>query len=367
MICTEAKSQQEWDFFLSRQAWRPFLQSWTIGDVYADTRQQPIRLCVYDGTVLQAICFAHIVSAKRGKHLCIPYGPIFDESLQPDDFDRLVPVLVEKLQSIARKHRCSFIRCSPFLGLNDTLSLRNGLKKAGMQTIDSPLHLLAEHLWLIQLKVKEVETKSFRKKTEEELLQEMRKTTRNLIRRAEKEGVVIEASTEPMQDLEHFIRLHEETRKRHGFTPYTNDFFRSQVQHFSARKECTVYLARYQGEVIASSIHMHANGETSYHHGASSKVFSKIPASYLLQWHAIQDALARNDRIYNFWGIAPPEQDVATEVRQQSKHPFAGVTLFKTGFGGEVLNLGHCFDIPLSKKYWLTYAIEYVRKWRRGF
>jgi lipid II:glycine glycyltransferase (peptidoglycan interpeptide bridge formation enzyme) len=52
---------------------------------------------------------------------------------------------------------------------------------------------------------------------------------------------------------------------------------------------------------------------------------------------------------------------------QSSRHPFAGVTLFKTGFGGQLLNLIHCQDIPISKKYYLTWGFEMVRKWKRGF
>lgn len=366
MLCTEATNQQEWDSFLAHQPWRPFLQSWTMGNVYRDTHQEPIRLCVHDDKGLRAICFGCIVSARRGKHISIPYGPIFDASLQPHEFDALLPILFQKLQSLAQTHQCAFIRCSPFLDLKDTKYLRDGLNKAGVPTIDSPLHLLAEHLWFIQLQSSTSSTNEDHMKKEEDLLQMMRKTTRNLIRRAEKEGVTIEASLNPMDDVEHFIRLHEETRKRHGFTPYTNSFFRAQVRYFAERNECTVYLAKYQGEVIAASIHMHSNGETSYHHGASSRAFAKIPASYLLQWRALQDGRMRKDRVYNFWGIAPPE-DGKVEVSQHSKHPFAGVTLFKTGFGGELLNLGHCFDIPLSKKYWLTYAIECIRKWKRGF
>lgn len=205
-------------------------------------------------------------------------------------------------------------------------------------------------------------------RTETEILAAMRKTARNLIGRAGRDGVTITASTDPVADLKHFIHLHDETRKRHGFTPYTNQFFQSQVQRFSERKELTLYLAKFQNEIIATSIHMHAFGETSYHHGASSSAHNKIPASYLLQWTAIQDALKRGDHVYNFWGIAPTfAPEGATAGKPMPSHPFAGVTLFKTGFGGKVLNLTHCIDLPVSKKYWLTYGFEKFRKWRRGF
>jgi len=186
----------------------------------------------------------------------------------------------------------------------------------------------------------------------------MRSTARNLIRRAQKEGVTVQASDDPVRDLPEFLRLHEETRKRHKFVPYGDAFFRAQVNHFALRGEVLLYLARYSGEVIASSIHMRVAGETSYHHGASTQKYRNIPASYLLQWTAITDALRRDDRIYNFWGISP---------EGVTKHPFAGVRTFKTAFGGTSLDLTHCMDIPLSKKYLITLGIETIRKWRRGF
>ncbi|HLD71288.1 MAG TPA: peptidoglycan bridge formation glycyltransferase FemA/FemB family protein, partial [Candidatus Peribacteraceae bacterium] len=202
----------------------------------------------------------------------------------------------------------------------------------------------------------------------EEIFSALRSTARNLVRRAEKDGVTIERSSNPNRDIEHFLKLHDETRKRHGFTPYTNKFFRAEVERFAARGECSLYLAHFQNEVIAASIHIHAFGETSYHHGASTERFRKIPASYLLQWTAIKDALARGDHIYNFWGIAPTTEVESGKLEVENKrHPFSGVTLFKTGFGGALLNVQHCRDVPVSPMYYGTRAFEYIRKWRRGF
>jgi lipid II:glycine glycyltransferase (peptidoglycan interpeptide bridge formation enzyme) len=379
MTIEQASNQQEWDAFLALQQFRPFLQSWTMGEVYRDCEEEPIRLIAKEGDAMVGICQAMIVDAKRGRHLAIPYGPIVgicNLSARPcrtDGQSAICTEIISALKDLARSHRCSFIRLSPFW------PSPNAPKLSG--AVPSPLHLLAEHIWYLPLqnpdpwmcnqpfdmaKDKELGTKNSAL-TEEQLLSAMRSTTRNLIRRAEKEGVTIEASSNPQNDISHFLSLHDETRKRHGFTPYTNAFFKAQIAHFAPRNECTLYLAHYQGKVIASSIHMHAFGETSYHHGASSYEHRKIPASYLLQWTAIRDAIKRSDRVYNFWGIAPGELSGDGFQLSDAKHPFAGVTLFKTGFGGQLLNLVHCQDIPLSKTYYLTRGFEMLRKWKRGF
>ena len=348
MQVTEATNQQTWDTFLSSQPYRPFLQSWTMGEVYRDIGQEPIRLQVEENGEVIGICQGIVVPARRGRHIAVSYGPLCSNT-------KCIPLLQKELERIAKAYQCTFVRMSPFVPMEQALLLTGK---------PSPLHLLAEHIWYIPLceqdywKSHQAASTEKIMRTTDTLMADMRKNHRNLIRRATKEGVVVQKSQQPMQDLPLFLQLHEETRKRHGFTPYTDAFFTAQLQRFSQRNECTLYIARYKNEVIATSMHMHAFGETSYHHGASTTKYPKIPASYLLQWTAIQDAIARKDHVYSFWGIAPAGS---------KKHPFAGVTTFKTGFGGSMLELQHCTDIPVQPRYYLTRGFEYVRKWRRGF
>lgn len=360
MNISPAHDPQAWDAFLASHAASPFLQSWTMGEVYRDIGQEPVRLELRDGGSLVGICQAIVVPARRGRHLSIPYGPILSDHGN-------LPLLLDALAEIAQEHRCGFIRMSPFWNAQERVVTGTH------RILRSPLHLLAEHVWYLPLVTEDPWQEHERKEPSvplatDAIFGEFRKTTRNLIRRSQKEGVTIECSTNPIEDVELFIALHDETRKRHKFTPYSNAFFRAQVRHFAPRNEAIVYLARYQDEVIAASIHMQFGGETSYHHGASSMRFSKIPASVLLQWQAICDAVERGDSIYNFWGIAPVEEQEDGGLRiTHPHHPFAGVTLFKTGFGGRSLSLLPCQDIPLAPSYRFTRAFEQLRKWKRGF
>ena len=244
------------------------------------------------------------------------------------------------------------------------------------------MHLLSEYTWYIPLKEKDRwmyppsppgrgvggEVEEVRSRSENDILADMRKTTRNLVGRAQREGVTVTASLDPEKDLDIYFTLQEETYKRHHFVPYRESYIRAQVKHFAPLGQAIVYVARYNGEPVAASVHMSYAGITSYHHGASTQKYSKIPASTLLQWTAIRDALERGDDIYNFWGIAPRRvNEEGNEVIINPKHPFAGVTTFKTGFGGHPLPLMHCVDLPLTGMYQATRAFEFVRKWRRGF
>lgn len=343
MDIVEATNQDSWDDFLATQTFRPFLQSWTMGEVYRDTNQPPLRLEAKEGNKTVGICQALLVPARRGRHLSVPYGPV---TASPE----ATHAIVSELKVLAKKHNCTFVRLSPFWPAGKTIT---GARPA-------PMHLLAEHIWYIPLQAPDpwLSGQDGAMREEDEIMKGMRKNTRNLVRRASRDGVEIVRSEDPVADLPVFITLHEETRKRHKFTPYTDAFFEAQVRHFSAENECTMYKAMYEGEVISCSVHMHAFGETSYHHGASTLKHAKIPSSYLLQWTAIQDAIARKDRVYNFWGVSP---------EGQKKHPFAGVRTFKTGFGGELLPIAHCMDVSVHPLYHATRAFETLRKWRRGF
>jgi len=320
-----------------------------MGEVYRAIGEEPIRLAVMDGEAILAICQAIVVPARRGRHLVVMYGPVIHDEcdntiIRKYENTEILRLMIDELKKIAKSEQCVCIRLSPFWQKDDAKV--EVLRSLGFRS--SPLHLLAEHIWYLDL----------RGKTEEQLLMSMRKTTRNLVRRAEREGVTVKTSDDPVRDLPIFFALYEETRRRHHFVPYSKEFIHAQVKEFAKTNECCLYIASFKGEPVASSVHMVYGGETSYHHGASTTKYPDCYASYLLQWTAIRDALRRGDRIYNFWGISP---------EGAMKHPFAGVRTFKTGFGGELFELMHCMDLPLSPKYIKTWVVEAVRKWKRGF
>ena len=83
----------------------------------------------------------------------------------------------------------------------------------------------------------------------------------------------------------------------------------------------------------------------------------KFSIPYLLQWEAIKEAKNRGCKMYDFWGFTDP--------KKEPRHPWAGPTLFKMGFGGRAYEYVKTRDLPLSRKYWLTYIFEKLRKAKR--
>ncbi|MCW1929763.1 MAG: peptidoglycan bridge formation glycyltransferase FemA/FemB family protein [Candidatus Kerfeldbacteria bacterium] len=334
----------QWEDFLSQQPFAPFLQSAHMEKLHQELHDKTWRIAVMQNDQCVGVCFATLVTARRGWYLYIPYGPV----IVPEHMDSL-PQLMEYLKEFARKERADLIRCSPFV--ENTPENQDRFAALGFQK--APMHVLAEHLWLLDLV-----------QDEESLLRGMRKTMRNLIKRAEKDGVTISTSQNP-EDIEKFIKVHKETASRHGFTPYTNSYFRAQAKAFLPHDLGMLYFAHFEGKIISAAFIMYYGDSGSYHHGASLSEYNKIPASYLLQWQAIQEAKRRGKRIYNFWGIVPESQYQSRFLKRA--HPWIGLSKFKTGFGGREYLLLHCQDLPLTKKYYLTRAIETLRKMKRGY
>lgn len=318
-----------------------FLQSWSQKCLYENQGQQTwlFEMPGRHGPIRSLVTK---VSARRGKFLFLPYGPMILGSPREEDLQ----LFFENLREFAKKENVDFIRVSPFW--EESAELRHFMKRLHFRP--APIHLLAETLWLLDIQ----------EKSEMELFSGMEKKHRNLVRRAEKEGVRIQGSTSD-KAVERFISLHQETVGRHRFTPYPNVYFKNQVNFFAKNQQLEVMEAWIENDLLASAIMMFYGNVAAYHHGASSSKpeHRKIPGSYLLQWEAIRLAKKRGLTQYNFWGIAPPDAS--------QDHPFHGITHFKTGFGGRRIDLIPCHDLPLSPRYAVNWVVEKVRKWKRGF
>lgn len=342
---TEEVTKEEWESFLLKQNTPPFLQSWNMIDVYAGIGDQSLHIAVRQDGEIVGGSIVEVVRARRGAYVYLPYGPVFTPNSWTY-FGELTDYLISKGRDLG----VDFIRSSPFLGYtaeNKELYARAGWKR-------SPIHMLAEHVWWLDIT-----------SSEEDIMRGMRKTMRNSIRRAEKANVTIRMSTD-IKDVEEFINIHRDTVTRHKFTPYSNTYFRSQMKSFLHDDHVALFLAEFRGRTIAAAMIMFYGNMASYHHGASLTQYVKIPSSYLLQWTAIQEAKRRGCEKYNFWGVVPKGKELSPILKR--KHPFAGVTTFKTGFGGEQFDLLHCQDYPLSMKYNLfTKPIEIARRYKRGF
>ncbi len=294
MEIKEVADKKVWDDWVTKQDDYTFLQSWDWGE-FNERMGEKVWRTKETGQVIS-------VTAKRGKFLFVPHGPIPTKSS------------LDFLKQLAREHGCGFLRLSPWV---ENLPANNKvLRNLGFRPAPSIMH--AEETWLLPLGG-----------SENELLAQMGKTHRNLIRRAEREGVEIEI-TKKKEDIRYLDELQREAAKRHNFVPFSRKFLETEFEIFAKDNEAVLFLGKYQGEVLAAAVIIFY-GKFAYYFQSGSRE-TKIPVNYLLQWEVIKEAKRRGCEIYNFWGVTA-----------ENKGNASGLYTFKSGFGGFQKNYLHAF------------------------
>lgn len=276
-----------------------------------------------------------IKKAKRGRYMEIPGGPLINWKNE-----KQVEQAKEIIVKTAKENRCVFVRLRPMLMAN-SLNL-NILKRFG--TRKSPMHLAAEHTVILDLT-----------KSEETILAEMRRQTRYEVRRADKLGIKVEKGNSK-ELFEEFHQIQKATALRQHFVPPDLKTLMAEREAFG--KNATIYVAKTpEGEPIAYGLILVDGEEGDYYEAASTDLNRKLPGAYALQWQVIKDLKKKGIKRYNLWGIAPPNQP---------HHRYAGVTTFKTGFGGEIVTYVPAHDLVINRiKYAPDFLIETIRKKRR--
>lgn len=332
MEINEIVDKAQWENFVGGQKPDTFLQSWNWGDFNKISGSKIWRFGIFNNDELMGVALVIRINAKRGKFLFCPH--LIVNSKTANQF-------FDYLKDLAIKEKVDFVRISPLI--ENTPENLKIFQDYGFR--DAPVHMMHPELsWILDIS-----------RTEEEIMKGMRKTTRNLVRRAEKEGVEV-VEVKNIEGIEDFYRLHEQTVGRHGFVPFSKDYLKKEFEAFSPDNQISVFFGRHEGVVLSSAIIVFSGDSAFYHHGASQT--SKIPVSYLLLWKIIQEAKKRRCVRFNFWGIAP---------ENMPKHPWSGLTLFKTGFGGYKEEYLHCQDLPITSKYWFNWIIETIRRWKKGY
>lgn len=180
----------------------------------------------------------------------------------------------------------------------------------------------------------------------------MHHKTRYNLRLAERKGVEIAMAG----SLDDVWFLFEQTAKRGGFALHAKSYYAAMLETLS-EGPCRAFLAiaLHEGKPVAANIMIDHQGTRTYLHGASGDTSRELMAPYLLHWRLIEDASARGMSSYDWWGVSP---DGASET-----HPWAGVTRFKLGFGGERVSYPGTFDAVLNVGTYAAYAaLRHLRR-----
>ena len=198
-------------------------------------------------------------------------------------------------------------------------------------------------------------------KSEETLLQEMKRKGRYNINLAQKKDLSYHMATtseERKRGLEIFWELNEQTTSRDGFAGHDRSYYEKFLEALEGSAE--VFWLEKDTVPLAAAISTFCGKKAIYYFGASTSdpAYRNLMAPYLLQWRMIQEARKRGCLSYDFLGIAP-END--------PNHPYAGISEFKWKFGGARHTYAAGREYPLRPVLYRLYRFaKRLKKLRRA-
>lgn len=193
--------------------------------------------------------------------------------------------------------------------------------------------------------------------TPEQILNTMRGTTRNCIRRAYKSG--IDYIITRGEKLSEWHKLYKSTAERKCFYYEPEEYFERLFEQIHIQGNAVhepppgipmhappplpelYIITAEKGGIMLSGIVLAVCGKTAYYmYAGSSLAQRELMPNYGLQWEAIRFARSRGCTQYDLMGI--PSDDTP----EQS---MAGLYIFKTGFGGQRVHFAGTWDFPYNQ------------------
>jgi peptidoglycan pentaglycine glycine transferase (the first glycine) len=260
-----------------------------------------------------SLCAAMLIIVSRAPvlkqtYFYAPRGPIVNDPASP-----ALTALLNYVKVEARRRNAFMLKVEPSVS-DDNSHWLSALKRRGFQI--NPYHVHIRNEWVLDIRP-----------DEKTLLAGMKEKWRYNIRLAGRKGVVVRRGS-GQADIDAFYRVYEMTSERDKFFINDKALYADILRILGEQERATLFLAEYEGQVIAGIIMLFAGPWAYYMYGASSNEYREKMPNHLLQWTAIQWAKAHGCQYYNFRGIP-----VILEEGQE----MWGVYLFKRGFGGHAL------------------------------
>lgn len=294
--------------FLQTKSWAEFQRS--LGRPFFE----------YEKDFVSAVIFKYPLPFGKS-YLYIPHGPALDLTQMLGGIKNPIIKFVNFLAELARKEKSIFIKVEPTIDHVAQLLAENGFKKS-LKEIQPSKTVIVD---LGQ--------------TEGILQEKMHYKTRYNIRVAEKHNIEI---YEP-DDIEIFWNLVKKTAARDKFFTHTKDYYQKLLNFFKNGEEIVtrIFLAKHASKPIAAAIVLLHKNSGYYLHGALDYDHRNLMAPYRLHWEIIKYLKAKGYKTYDLWGI--------------DANRWPGVTRFKLGWPGRIIEYPGSFDMPISKLWYFAY------------
>ncbi|MFZ1257914.1 MAG: peptidoglycan bridge formation glycyltransferase FemA/FemB family protein [Candidatus Saccharimonas sp.] len=193
----------------------------------------------------------------------------------------------------------------------------------------------------------------------EEVLAHLPQKGRHAIKRAERDGVTVQAVDSTSEHCDQMYELFEQTAQGAGFVIRSRDYYHEFYQQFSEAGQGQLFFAYFNGNVVAGAYALLYGHKSTYKDGASIREKITYGASHYLQWKVIEWAKQQGSHEHDLCGTPP-----ATAITDVN-HPFYGLGRFKTSFNKQVTDYVGAFEVPIAgwkSKLWTRYIEKLVRR-----
>lgn len=309
--------------FLQSKEWREFQESVGRRTFFVEDEDSASSAGKFSASIIE-----HKLPLV-GKYFYIPKGPIIK-------LDSSISLGMTKVIAIAKENNAGWIRVD---SENDEV-LKLIKKNTEYKISKAPHDMQPKEIFVIDIT-----------KTEEELLTEMKPKTRYNVNLAKKKGVKV-FQTKEKKYVEEFLRLVKAIESRKGIKFHPAEYYKKMLE-VVPENMLGLYVAEYNGKVIAANLVVFYGNTTVYLHGATDDEYRNVMAPYLLQWKAIEDAKLMGYKWYDFGG-----------VKIQDTNSWAGITKFKLGFSPSTqpIEFPGSYDIIINPfRYWLYRIIQKIK------
>ena len=325
----------------------------------------------------------------------------------------LVDFFTKEIKKFVKEHKGYIFRVDPYLiykerdingdiveGGVDNSKVVDNLKSLGFKQV--PTESLEQVSWMFSL--------GLEGKSEEDILKEMKSSTRNKIRKIEKFGIDVKEIG--YDELDRFQSIMEETSKRKGFSnrklSYYQDMYKlfhdkGEVKFFITELNLKNYISNLEKDIKERQDKLDSLSDAKYNEGAKKNLnneidslnkriedskniikekntdvitlsgsmfmliqpeviylssgnyeeFLKFDSQYLIQWELIKYGIANGFKKHNFYGIPA---NINTHPKDY------GIYEFKRGFNGYVEELIGEYELPITWHYYLMKLIHKIKK-----
>ncbi len=167
-------------------------------------------------------------------------------------------------------------------------------------------------------------------KTDDELLADMKKKTRQYIRKSQTATEIRQLTTSA--EINDCLTVYKATAKRAQFGLHNDDYYHTVSEQMG---EQSVLYGAYYNNQLASFLWLIYSNQTAFElYGGVTEEGQTARVNYVLKWHAIRDMKQRGVSVYDLNGLLE-----------------GGVSSFKQGFASAETHLSGTFDYPMSPLY----------------